>query len=153
MIAIIAVLIALLLPAVQAAREAARRSQCINNLKQLGLGLHNYHTAYNIFPNGRPGDDPNNNDSNAMSNWVAILPQLEQQSMFNAWNFNLAFNDPSVSPVYAASCIPAAQTTVAASPLNVFTCPSDIRANTMSIAGTGRNDIPQVTVAVIVVRQ
>ncbi len=147
-IAIIAVLIALLLPAVQSAREAARRAQCVNNLKQMGLALHNYHSASNTFPNGRPGDDPNNNDSNAMSNWVVLLPQLEQQTMFNAWNFNLSFNDPAVSAVYAITCIPAAHTTVAASPLSMFNCPSDPRNSTVSIAGTGRNDIPQVTVAI-----
>jgi prepilin-type N-terminal cleavage/methylation domain-containing protein/prepilin-type processing-associated H-X9-DG protein len=144
-IAIIAVLIALLLPAVQAAREAARRSSCVNNMKQMGLALHNYHNIHDTFPNSRPGDDPNNNDSNAMSMWVSLLPQLEQQQMFNAWNFSLAFNDPAVSPVYAASCIPATNTTVAGSSLNVFDCPSDIRKQPYgNTSNSGRNDIPKV---------
>jgi prepilin-type N-terminal cleavage/methylation domain-containing protein/prepilin-type processing-associated H-X9-DG protein len=144
-IAIIAVLIALLLPAVQAAREAARRSQCINNMKQLGLALHNYHSTYNTFPAGRPADDPNNNDSNAMSTWVSVLGSIEQQSLSNAYNFSLTWNDPSVSGVYAKSCIPAANSTVCVTNLSVFTCPSDLRTLPfINTSNSGRNDIPHV---------
>jgi prepilin-type N-terminal cleavage/methylation domain-containing protein/prepilin-type processing-associated H-X9-DG protein len=143
-IAIIAVLIALLLPAVQAAREAARRAQCVNNLKQMGLALHNYHDINNSFPNLRPGDDPVKNDSNAMSTWVALLPQMEQAALFNAWNFILAFNDPSVDPAYAPVCIPKAHSTVAMTQLAVFNCPSDNRQPYYSTVNSGRNDIPQL---------
>ena len=75
-IAIIAVLIALLLPAVQQAREAARRAQCTNNLKQLGLALHNYHGAYNTFVFGRGGGN------NWMSGLVSLCPFMEQQNVY-----------------------------------------------------------------------
>jgi prepilin-type N-terminal cleavage/methylation domain-containing protein len=81
-IAIIAVLIALLLPAVQAAREAARRAQCTNNLKQIGLALHNYESAVGALPWGQCYG--NFNDWAAQ---VMLLPYLEQSPLFNALNF------------------------------------------------------------------
>ena len=81
-IAIIAVLIALLLPAVQAAREAARRAQCVNNLKQMGIALHNYHDVTQVLPWGSGPWGWND-----WSTHVMILPYMEQTSMYNAINF------------------------------------------------------------------
>jgi prepilin-type N-terminal cleavage/methylation domain-containing protein len=78
-ISIIGLLIALLLPAVQAAREAARRTQCVNNLKQIGLALHNYHSSHQTFPPGYISNfDASGNDSGPGWGWAAILlPQME----------------------------------------------------------------------------
>ncbi len=90
-IAIIGVLIALLLPAVQAAREAARRSQCVNNLKQLGLGLHNYHDSLGSLPWGE-GGPPGWNES---SSQVMLLPFLEQKPLYDSINFVAGWVDPS----------------------------------------------------------
>ena len=79
-IAIIGVMVGLLLPAVQAAREAARRMSCTNNMKQLGLGLHNYHSAYNNFPAGvRGGTSPS--EGWGFPFWYGLLPFIEQQSL------------------------------------------------------------------------
>jgi len=91
-IAIIAVLIALLLPAVQAAREAARRSQCVNNMKQIGLGLHNYHSVQNSFPlGGNPAPSaPGAGCCQYWAGWSAqtmLLPYMEQTQIYNAINF------------------------------------------------------------------
>jgi prepilin-type N-terminal cleavage/methylation domain-containing protein len=80
-IAIIGILIALLLPAVQAAREAARRMQCSNNLKQIGLALHNYHSAHKSFP-------PGGLAVNELSFLVFILPYIEQKPLYDQFNFN-----------------------------------------------------------------
>jgi prepilin-type N-terminal cleavage/methylation domain-containing protein/prepilin-type processing-associated H-X9-DG protein len=81
-IAIIAVLIALLLPAVQAAREAARRAQCVNNLKQIGLAMHNYHSVVNALPWGSGPWGWND-----WSTHILLLPYMEQTNLFNAINF------------------------------------------------------------------
>ncbi|MFN0199718.1 MAG: DUF1559 domain-containing protein [Planctomycetaceae bacterium] len=93
-IAIIAVLIALLLPAVQQAREAARRTSCRNNLKQLGLALHNYHDAFKLFPpavigagnsSGTNGLVPKATNTNGM---VFLLPYFDQANLYNQYNHN-----------------------------------------------------------------
>lgn len=80
-IAIIGVLVALLLPAVQAAREAARRAQCSNNVKQMGLAIQNYHGAKNELPPSRIDD--------GLATWMfLILPYMEQQALFDRWDFS-----------------------------------------------------------------
>lgn len=85
-ITIIGILIALLLPAVQAAREAARRLQCGNNMKQMGLALHNYHLTHRSFPHGLGG-------TGTGWGWSAvILPFVEQESLFEQIDFDFTFN-------------------------------------------------------------
>lgn len=85
-IAIIGILVALLLPAVQAAREAARRMQCSNNLKQIGLAMHNYHDVYRALPIGTNGYVANRGWGNGRDGWswvARILPQIEQNSIYD----------------------------------------------------------------------
>ena len=124
-IAIIAVLIALLLPAVQAAREAARRATCINHLKQLGLALHNYHSAHGVFPSGYVSYETSDGSGPASAfidaqTWDAspgwgwgtmLLPYLEQTAVSGA----IEFRDPIWSPGHANAV---------ATDLPVFLCPS-----------------------------
>ena len=112
-IAIIGLLIALLLPAVQAAREAARRSQCTNNLKQLALACHNYADANGVFPMGsfkRVADTCKDNHEHGI--FVALLPYLEQQTLFDGFNANGHYTDPPNSTFMAVG-------------LSVLCCPSD----------------------------
>jgi prepilin-type N-terminal cleavage/methylation domain-containing protein/prepilin-type processing-associated H-X9-DG protein len=93
-IAIIGVLVALLLPAVQAAREAARRIQCSNNLKQIGLALHGYHDSYRTFPAGgwiAAFGQPQTVNMNV--GWsAAILPWIEQKALYDGLNLSLRYN-------------------------------------------------------------
>ena len=130
-IAIIAVLIALLLPAVQAAREAARRAQCVNNLKQIGIALHNYHDANGSLPWGHCED----NDWLDYSAHLPLLLFLEQTAIYNAFNvadtFPLGGSDCGAEPGYPAN------TTATFAKINVFLCPSDPDRLT---APTGHNN-------------
>jgi prepilin-type N-terminal cleavage/methylation domain-containing protein len=128
-IAIIGILIALLLPAVQAAREAARRSQCNNHLKEIGLALHNYHDAHNVFPPGaltqtrdphfNPAfpNGPQQNRNIAVESWgwaAFLLPYIEQNALYNQGG------------VGAGNLLQNVINPVAMTPLAVYKCPSDI---------------------------
>jgi len=125
-IAIIGVLIALLLPAVQQAREAARRIQCNNNLKQLGVALHNYHSVHNSFPLGCSSAMWNAigtyNVKQNFGSQTMMLPMLEQTQTYNALNFNWGCEDDTT--VYCYQC----NWTATNAQMKMFVCPSDPRA-------------------------
>ena len=130
LLAVIAVLIALLLPAVQAAREAARHSQCLNNLKQIGLAMHGYHGSKETFPPAYVTDvakDATPPETGPGWGWgVMILADLEQRPLSNAVNFDLPVTHPGSMTARAAA-------------LSVFLCPSDIGIGTVTVRDGGGN--------------
>ena len=103
-------LAAFLLPAAPANREAARRSQCVNNLKQIGLAMHNYHDTYKCFPPAVIADE----DGQPMRSWrIAALPFLEANPTYDAYDFNEPWDGPNNQVLHGAR-----------SP--VYVCPSDV---------------------------
>ena len=132
-IAIIGVLVSLLLPAVQAAREAARRMSCQNNLKQLALGQHLYHDVHNTFSPGLittpahmdpslGGNAYRNQVTNGVFTWgVAILPHIEQTGLYD----QLGVDDPTTNPSVHTAAIPPNPTPLLQTTLDVFKCPSN----------------------------
>lgn len=137
-IAIIGILVALLLPAVQAARESARRTQCLNKLRQIGVAMHNYHSARNSFPAGVEAvsrlpsgiwgkDDscPPKDNSERVPWTVVILPYMEQQALYDRFDFNERF----VSRFYMQSVNQPFQF----QPASFYKCPSNERSNESTV--------------------
>ncbi|MFO0890893.1 MAG: DUF1559 domain-containing protein [Isosphaeraceae bacterium] len=126
-IAIIAVLISLLLPAVQSAREAARRAQCTNNLKQLGLALHNYADVHGRFPIARGTRPARPYDVTSRYNYSGfsmILPFMEQTPIYSAINFNLTMT------------VQEGNSTVLSVAISSYLCPSDSQMPPSNWGGT-----------------
>ncbi len=140
-IAIIGALIALLLPAVQAAREAARRAQCANNLKQLGIALHNYHSSQNCFPVGflYPMDTTRLPVPPLHYRWSVLAqmnPFLEQTTVYNALNMNFPIvAGPSGNYGTPKWTVFADNTTALATVVNSFLCPSDAQLPPAKLLG------------------
>ena len=129
-ITIIGILIGLLLPAVQSAREAARRMQCNNNLKQIGLALHLHHEQHGHFPPGHFWPESNlGNRDGAEATWVTyILPYLEQNALYDKINWDRSFGHSAYPPDHV-------NIDITGQVLPMFLCPSNQRVNPMSVSG------------------
>jgi prepilin-type N-terminal cleavage/methylation domain-containing protein/prepilin-type processing-associated H-X9-DG protein len=139
-IAIIAILIGLLLPAVQKIREAAARMSCTNNLHQIGLALHNYHSAYETFPPGGVTNGPCCGTQSGGTWTIYLLPYLEQDNLYKQYDFTKT-NEQNASPSLAFS--------VVRQFVKTYNCPSDPNINQLAIPESGpANDLrPQLQYA------
>lgn len=137
-IAIIGVLVALLLPAIQAAREAARRTQCVNNLKQLGLALQNHHSSFECFPKSQTASGPSSGSDcePGYYSWlVFLLPYMEQNALYESIDFRANMSDTcsSGTPISASHTNAEAAAKVVAGLL----CPSDgVSGGNAAVMGT-----------------
>ncbi len=143
-IAIIGILIALLLPAVQAAREAARRSQCTNNLKQLALAVHNYVDTYKVFPNKKQGTAQGGTagcNQQFGTGWMRLLPFYEQQALYDQWSSAQTFgatNYPPFGPAPWDATAGAYQPYI--TQVQTLLCPSDGNAANKNPGDRGRTN-------------
>ena len=128
-IAVIGILVALLLPAVQAARESARRGQCINNLKQFGIAVHNYHDIFKKLPYGKGASYPGAPVYARWSQHAALLPYVEQQNLYASLDFRYPPATPGMGglfPFMPAYANPGGQNNVPCTfVVPIFLCPSD----------------------------
>ena len=143
-IAIIGVLVAMLLPAVQAAREAGRRVQCMNNLKQLGLAVLRDESSNGIFPNSSTwdaGSIQTQNQNKFRANWViTVLPMLEQQGLYNQFDLTKYINDNTSAVVGG---ITQSNSAARSTQLAVMLCPDDIN-NRKPFNGSSSGDTNQM---------
>jgi len=123
-IAIIAVLIALLLPAVQKVREASARASCSNNLKQIGVALHNYHGVHSSFPPGGVTNGPCCDTQSGATWTIYILPYLELDNLYKRYDFTVP-NEHANNQFVRQSFV------------KVYTCPSDLNANVLEFPESG----------------
>lgn len=132
-ITIIGILIALLLPAVQSAREAARRSQCVNNLKQAGLGMHNYLQQHQCFPYGYRGGATHDRDC-----WFhRILPYIEQSQLYDVYESYLPPNAPTGTSMPSSSYVFYMPTSIQGTIVTAMMCPSDPSSPGYGAGGQG----------------
>lgn len=149
-IAIIGVMVGLLLPAVQSARESARRMSCSNNMKQLGLALHNYHSTHNVFPPAMFASGQLNNNINLAipvkntTGWAMLLPFFEEQAAYDQYNFNVCSSSsrrtgyPAYAPVLGNDTMNQA---IYGRRYSVLECPSHVDAGQSHTVNAGTEQL------------